>query len=145
MYESVWQQLKEGNTVGIFPEGGSHDRTELLPLKAGVCIMALGAMAKYKCPVQIMSIGLNYYRSDHFQSKAFLILSKPFFVDQDLVTLFQVDRKSAISKLLTQIELQMKEVTITSPNYDHQKAIYTIRRIYASNSTLSIQHKISLT
>lgn len=28
-------------SIGIFPEGGSHDRSELLPLKAGVALMAL--------------------------------------------------------------------------------------------------------
>ena len=44
VYESVWQHLSNGNCIGIFPEGGSHDRTDLLPLKAGVALMALGAM-----------------------------------------------------------------------------------------------------
>lgn len=52
--------------IGIFPEGGSHDRTELLPLKAGVCIMALGAMANYNLNVKIVTLGLNYYRADQF-------------------------------------------------------------------------------
>ena len=47
MYNSVWESLNNEEVVGIFPEGGSSDRTDLLPLKAGICIMALGAMAKY--------------------------------------------------------------------------------------------------
>lgn len=33
VYEAVFERLKEGGCIGIFPEGGSHDRTELLPLK----------------------------------------------------------------------------------------------------------------
>jgi len=33
VYEAVFERLSEGGCVGIFPEGGSHDRTELLPLK----------------------------------------------------------------------------------------------------------------
>ena len=32
-YEAVFSSLKSGGCVCIFPEGGSHDRTELLPLK----------------------------------------------------------------------------------------------------------------
>jgi glycerol-3-phosphate O-acyltransferase/dihydroxyacetone phosphate acyltransferase len=44
MYEHVWTALNNNDCVCIFPEGGSHDRMELLPLKAGICIMALGAM-----------------------------------------------------------------------------------------------------
>lgn len=43
LYSAVWDNLLKGRCIGIFPEGGSHDRTELLPLKAGVSIMALGA------------------------------------------------------------------------------------------------------
>jgi len=33
VYDSVFERLQSGGCVGIFPEGGSHDRTELLPLK----------------------------------------------------------------------------------------------------------------
>ena len=33
VYSAVFQKLKENGCIGIFPEGGSHDRTELLPLK----------------------------------------------------------------------------------------------------------------
>jgi len=41
VYEAVYNVLHAGGAVGIFPEGGSHDRTTLLPLKAGFTIMAL--------------------------------------------------------------------------------------------------------
>jgi glycerol-3-phosphate O-acyltransferase/dihydroxyacetone phosphate acyltransferase len=33
VYNAVFERLNKGGCVGIFPEGGSHDRTELLPLK----------------------------------------------------------------------------------------------------------------
>lgn len=33
VYDAVFDSLDGGGCVGIFPEGGSHDRTELLPLK----------------------------------------------------------------------------------------------------------------
>ena len=35
MYESVYELFLKGGCLGIFPEGGSHDRTDLLPLKPG--------------------------------------------------------------------------------------------------------------
>ena len=35
MFEVVKGALAQGNNLGIFPEGGSHDNTDLLPLKAG--------------------------------------------------------------------------------------------------------------
>ena len=33
VYDAVFERMQAGGCVGIFPEGGSHDRTELLPLK----------------------------------------------------------------------------------------------------------------
>ncbi|KAG8753078.1 hypothetical protein FRC14_006461 [Serendipita sp. 396] len=39
MYSAVYDKLKQGGCIGIFPEGGSHDRTDFLPFKA----VSLGA------------------------------------------------------------------------------------------------------
>lgn len=36
VYDAVFHKLSQGGCIGIFPEGGSHDRTELLPLKGKV-------------------------------------------------------------------------------------------------------------
>lgn len=33
VYNAVFDRIAAGGCIGIFPEGGSHDRTELLPLK----------------------------------------------------------------------------------------------------------------
>ncbi|RUS31976.1 hypothetical protein BC938DRAFT_476602 [Jimgerdemannia flammicorona] len=41
IYRSVHKTLNEGNCIAIFPEGGSRDRAEMLPLKAGFTVMAL--------------------------------------------------------------------------------------------------------
>ncbi len=37
VYNAVFERLAANGCVGIFPEGGSHDRTELLPLKGLLC------------------------------------------------------------------------------------------------------------
>jgi glycerol-3-phosphate O-acyltransferase / dihydroxyacetone phosphate acyltransferase len=36
VYDAVHTVLHRGGSIGIFPEGGSHDRTDLLPLKGNV-------------------------------------------------------------------------------------------------------------
>jgi glycerol-3-phosphate O-acyltransferase / dihydroxyacetone phosphate acyltransferase len=33
VFDDVYDALSQGRNLGIFPEGGSHDRTDLLPLK----------------------------------------------------------------------------------------------------------------
>ena len=66
----VFKRLSERGAVGIFPEGGSHDRTELLPLKAGFTIMALGTLARHPdLPLYIVPTGLYYFRAHAFRSK----------------------------------------------------------------------------
>ena len=65
----VFKRLHERGAVGIFPEGGSHDRTEMLPLKAGFTIMALGALARHpELPLYIVPTGLYYFRAHAFRS-----------------------------------------------------------------------------
>jgi glycerol-3-phosphate O-acyltransferase / dihydroxyacetone phosphate acyltransferase len=104
IYEIVQNELKKGKCIGIFPEGGSHDRTTPLPLKAGVCLMALGAMARYNIIVTIQCIGLNYYSSHKFRSKAVLNFGVPYIIPRELATLYLQDRKQATEILLRQIE-----------------------------------------
>jgi glycerol-3-phosphate O-acyltransferase/dihydroxyacetone phosphate acyltransferase len=36
VYDAVHTVLHHGGSIGIFPEGGSHDRTDLLPLKGNL-------------------------------------------------------------------------------------------------------------
>jgi len=41
VYRTVFERLNAGHCVGIFPEGGSHDRAEMLPLKGIVNLLFL--------------------------------------------------------------------------------------------------------
>lgn len=79
MYKDVYECLQDGGSIGIFPEGGSHDRTDLLPLKAGVAIMALGAMANNpNCKVRIVPVGLSYFHPHKFRSRAVVEFGRAF-------------------------------------------------------------------
>jgi glycerol-3-phosphate O-acyltransferase/dihydroxyacetone phosphate acyltransferase len=51
---------------------------DLLPLKAGICIMALGAMQKYNIPVTLVSCGFNYYNPQNFRSKVIIEFGVPY-------------------------------------------------------------------
>ena len=65
MFNAVTERLVNGGCVGIFPEGGSHDRSDFLPLKPGVVMMALGAMSQHEgLDVKIVPCGLNYFHAD---------------------------------------------------------------------------------
>ena len=100
----MYTALHKGRCIGIYPEGGSHDRLELLPLKAGICIMALGTMEKYNVPVKLVPCGFNYYNPHKFRSKAILEFGPAYEVPMEMVELYRKDKKKAISILLSNLE-----------------------------------------
>lgn len=134
MYGHVYQRLKEGGCIGIFPEGGSHDRTDLLPLKAGVSMMALGAMANdSSVKVKIVPVGLSYFHPHRFRSRAVVEFGAAMDVPEELVNMFKeggFSKRAAVGKLLDLIYDGLKTVTVRAPDYDTLMLIQAARRLY---------------
>ncbi|KAG8217488.1 glycerol-3-phosphate O-acyltransferase [Butyriboletus roseoflavus] len=134
MYRGVYQRLKEGGCIGIFPEGGSHDRSDLLPLKAGVSIMALGAMANDpNVKVKIVPVGLSYFHAHRFRSRAVVEFGTALDVPAELVEMFKEGgsrKREAVAKFLDLIYDGLKTVTIRAPDYDTLMLIQAVRRLY---------------
>ena len=78
VYAAVFGELENGGCIGIYPEGGSHDRPDLLPLKAGVAVMALGTLAQNPgCDLKIVPCGMNYFHPHKFRSRAVIEFGQP--------------------------------------------------------------------
>ncbi|RPB24062.1 hypothetical protein L211DRAFT_204556 [Terfezia boudieri ATCC MYA-4762] len=131
VYDAVFQRLNEGGCIGIFPEGGSHDRTELLPLK-GVAIMALGALAANpRCGLKIVPCGMNYFHAHKFRSRAVIEFGSPLDVPEELVEQYRRgERRDAVKQLLEILYHSLVSVTVTSPDYDTLMVIQAVRRLY---------------
>ncbi|KAK3955621.1 hypothetical protein QBC32DRAFT_29012 [Pseudoneurospora amorphoporcata] len=133
VYQAVFDRLKNGGCVGIFPEGGSHDRSDLLPLKAGVAIMALGTLAEAPdCGLKIVPVGMNYFHPHKFRSRAVLEFGAPFEVPKELVEMYGIrdKRRAAIGKLLDMVYESLSAVTVSAPDYDTLMVIQAARRLY---------------
>ena len=132
VYEAVFARLRNGGCVGIFPEGGSHDRTELLPLKAGVAIMALGALAQSpNCGLKIVPVGMNYFHAHKFRSRAVVEFGTPFEIPPYLVEMYRNNkRREAIGQVLDTVYQSLNSVTVSAPSYDTLMVIQAARRLY---------------
>jgi len=132
VYHAVFERLKSGGCIGIFPEGGSHDRTELLPLKAGVAIMALGTLAEAPdCGLKIVPVGMNYFHAHKFRSRAVIEFGPPFEVPPRLVEMYKNnERRQAIAELLDMVHNALHAVTVSVPDYDTLMVIQAARRLY---------------
>ena len=120
VYGYVYKRLNENGAIGIFPEGGSHDRPDLLPLKAGVSVMALGAMSQNKnLNIKIVPVGLSYFHPHKFRSRAVVEFGTPIEVPRELVDLFDkggATKREGCGRLLEMIHDGLKAVTIRTPD-----------------------------
>ncbi|OZJ03873.1 hypothetical protein BZG36_03684 [Bifiguratus adelaidae] len=134
VYREVHKQLAIGGAIAIFPEGGSHDRQEMLPLKAGVTIMALGTMAAFpNTDVKIVPCGLNYFHPHKFRSRAVIEFGNPISIPKQLVDDFVAGgtlKRDACAKLLDQIYNALKSVTVNATSYETLMVIQAARRLY---------------
>lgn len=160
VYNAVFQLLNtDAGCVGIFPEGGSHDRSDLLPLKgtvgpcfadlindmagrvadfelclfaAGVALMALGALAQNPdCGVKIVPCGMNYFHAHKFRSRAVIEFGNPVDVPPELVQMYKNGkRREAVGSLLETIYQALVSVTVTGPDYETLQVIQAARRLY---------------
>lgn len=124
VYEAVTDALVCGDSIGIFPEGGSHDRLELLPLKPGVAIMALTASLEGAEDVMIVPIGLTYYQANKILSRATIQVGTPLRIPEELTELYRTDARAAVSLLMQLTEENLKGCIISAPSY---KALMAVR------------------
>lgn len=132
VYDAVFDRVAEGGCIGIFPEGGSHDRTELLPLKAGLAIMALGSLAKNPdCNVSIVPVGMNYFNAHKFRSRCVIEFGQPITIDDKILEQYKAgDRREAVGQVLNEVQDALKSVTLQAPDYDTLMLIQAVRRLY---------------
>ncbi|GAA5796671.1 hypothetical protein HPULCUR_002046 [Helicostylum pulchrum] len=134
VYDEVYHYLNNNECITIFPEGGSHDRSEMLPLKAGFAVMALGAMAENpNLNIKIVPVGLNYFHPDRFRSRAVVSFGQPISIDPKDVEKYKQGGKSkreAVTKLLDQSDEAFKTVTVNAPDFDTLMVVQAARRLY---------------
>ncbi|KAI9310321.1 hypothetical protein BX666DRAFT_1870358 [Dichotomocladium elegans] len=147
VFREVHDTIFRHECVTVFPEGGSHDRSEMLPLKAGFAIMALGALAEQPdLPLKIVPVGLNYFHPDRFRSRAVVSFGQPLEVDPADVEKYRQGGKAkreAITHVLDQSDEAFRAVTVNAPDFDTLLVIQAARRLYAGRKQ-SIDEAVQL-
>ncbi|CAK9435660.1 uncharacterized protein LODBEIA_P03870 [Lodderomyces beijingensis] len=155
VFQNVFDHLNDGKVLGIFPEGGSHDRPDLLPLKPGVAIMALGAVAQQMkerdeeiangepvpeavTPVAIVPVGLNYFHPHKFRSRVVIEFGKPIVVDEKMAHRYKDGSRDAVDHLLRIVSFGLREVTMTCNDYETLMVLQAARRLYTSGNRQNI-------
>lgn len=74
--------LKQGEAVGIFPEGLSHDRIGVEMVRSGAARMAFQAVKDDGGELAVVPIGLNYEDKERFLSDVWIRVGEPIDVNQ---------------------------------------------------------------
>jgi glycerol-3-phosphate O-acyltransferase / dihydroxyacetone phosphate acyltransferase len=118
--------LARGGTIGICPEGVSHNYPGLRPIKTGAARISLAAVSTGEVSnLQIVPAGLYYTSKTHFRSSALLYFGKPIDVIPVELEADGTPPRSAVKELSNQIERALREVILDA---QHEEALHTITR-----------------
>eukprot|EP00281_Chroomonas_sp_CCMP1168_P023676 CAMPEP_0206235776 /NCGR_PEP_ID=MMETSP0047_2-20121206/13344_1 /ASSEMBLY_ACC=CAM_ASM_000192 /TAXON_ID=195065 /ORGANISM="Chroomonas mesostigmatica_cf, Strain CCMP1168" /LENGTH=797 /DNA_ID=CAMNT_0053660031 /DNA_START=59 /DNA_END=2452 /DNA_ORIENTATION=- len=154
VFDKVHEALLNGGTIGIFPEGGTHDNTEVLPLKWGVSVMLLGALAKYQGKdmpkISIIPVGLNYFAPHKFRSTVSVDFGDPIQVSEELVDLYRTgnkDDKQVANKAVIDLVLHgLQACTIQAKDVQTLHLFRALRRLFVPRGKrLTVASNVALT
>lgn len=125
VYEEVANMIVNDEALAIFPEGGSHDRTQMLPLKPGACIFVWEAKKKLFKDVPIIPIGLTYFGAHKFRTRVIVKVGKPIHYEFDQSRINEPEyKREKIGSMLKTLEEGMNKVLVNAPSYREKKLIY---------------------
>lgn len=114
----------------MFPEGGSHDRPDLLELKPGVALIALGVSR----PVPIVPVGLSYFKGHAFRAAKVTVHIGPPIAATPMERLAYgvggEQRRSATTALLRRIENALRAVIVPATSFEELQLIHVTRRLW---------------
>ncbi len=125
-FRDLEQVLLEGRAMGIFPEGISHDESQLTPLKTGAARVALGALTRgSKQRVFLVPVGLVYFTRHRFRSSILIQFGDPIEIED--VTGPTPDRVRALTETL---EVRLRGLTINADSWERIWVLDGVRRLY---------------
>ena len=125
--------LASGGTIGICPEGVSHDEPRLRPIKTGAARIALAALSTGEVSeLQIVPAGLYYTSKTKFRSSVLLYFGKPVDVMPVELEPDGNPPRDAVRAFSTQIENALREVMLDAEHEEARQTIARAEKIYSS-------------
>src|SRR6266542_7016384 len=118
--------LARGGTIGICPEGVSHNEPRLRPLKSGTARIALATVSSGEVnDLKIVPVGLYYTEKTTFRSSALLYFGEPLPVGPVALDADGTPPRDSVRELSSRIEEAMREVILHA---EHEEALALIAR-----------------
>jgi len=128
-FSAMFETLGRGGAIGIFPEGISHDGSQLARLKTGAARLALGA-AERGTLVRIVPCGLTFVRPRRFRSRVLVQYGPAIDVTPERLARNREDAAAAARELTADVDRGMRALTINATDWDTVRALDAVRRLY---------------
>ncbi len=129
MLEACRRVLARGGAVSIFPEGKSHNRPRLEPLRAGAARIYFRAADTVPKPARVLPVGLNFERKGSFRSRALVIFGSPVHA-LDLIPLEAAEPGTGVLKLTRRIEESLSALLPGLESWEELEFIREIQHLY---------------
>lgn len=124
MFSSCYSLLAHGGDLALFPEGISHGKPHLMPLKTGAARIALGTLAlEPGTDLTIVPFGLVFEERGRFRSRALIEIGEP--IEPRSFAGDGAEDHEAVAALTGRIEQALSEVTV---NYTSWEEAHLVRR-----------------
>ncbi len=125
--------LARGGTIGICPEGVSHDEPGLRPIKTGAARISLAAVSTGEVSsLKIVPAGLYYTSKTSFRSDALLYFGNPIEVEPVTLEPDGTPPRDAVRRLSDKIEKALREVILDAHHEEELQMTARAERIFSS-------------
>ena len=125
--------LARGGTIGICPEGVSHDEPGLRPIKTGAARISLAAVSTGEVSsLKIVPAGLYYTSKISFRSEALLYFGNPIEVEPVTLEADGTPPRDAVRLLSDRIEKALREVILDAKHEEELQTTARAERIFSS-------------
>lgn len=120
--------LAGGGALALFPEGTSHDRPALQPLRTGAARIALEAEARCgPLGVRIVPVGLLFEEKTRFRSRALVVVGEPIAVAAGKAR----DEAAAARELTAAVAEGLRRVTLNFGSWDQARLVDRAAELFA--------------
>ncbi len=109
--DSAAAVLAEGEAVGIFPEGRSHDAAQVEMVRSGAARIAVKALEGGAQGLQIVPVGINYEQKERFRSSVWVQVGEPLLMD-DWLQRHGGDARQAMRALTPELQQRLNSVVV---------------------------------
>ena len=136
-FDTLIEVLTGGGTIGIFPEGLSHDAPQLARLKTGAARIAAGVCERHpEQAVAIVPCGLTYMQRRRFRSRVLLQFGTPLMVDA-------ARAGDVVASVTAELDGGLRALTVNAVDWDTLRVLDGFRRLYQPPQ-ISIHDRVEL-